>query len=158
MPRVLRNYEYENFSYLLEEFNSNKSEPTELHSEEFTLRIERENSEQGIISEKEKARRKRSSLLSDLTNRFVYDENDQIIHDRDSECIKKIKDRDFRMLKDVDANSKPCEACKREIYVSRMIGDDGKRVNHYLHFLRAAGCDLSTLRKMSIQCNKKIHI
>ena len=62
------------------------------------------------------------------------------------------------MLKDVDANSKPCEACKREIYVSRMIGDDGKRVNHYLHFLRAAGCDLSTLRKMSIQCNKKIHI
>ena len=55
MPRVLRNYEYENFSYLLEEFNSNKSDPTELHSEEFTLRIERENSEQGIISEKEKA-------------------------------------------------------------------------------------------------------
>ena len=52
MPRVLRNYEYENFSYLLEEFNSNKSDPTELHSEEFTLRIERENSEQGIISEK----------------------------------------------------------------------------------------------------------
>ena len=41
MPRVLRNYEYENFSYLLEEFNSNKSDPTELHSEEFTLRIER---------------------------------------------------------------------------------------------------------------------
>lgn len=158
MPRVLRNYEYENFSYLLEEFNSNKSDPTELHSEEFTLRIERENSEQGIISEKEKARRKRSSLLSELTNRFVYDENDQIIHDRDSECIKKTKDRDFRMLKDVDANSKPCEACKREIYVSRMIGDDGKRVNHYLHFLRAAGCDLSTLRKMSIQCNMKIHI
>lgn len=58
MPRVLRNYEYENFSYLLEEFNSNKSDPTELHSEEFTLRIERENSEQGILAKKKRREEK----------------------------------------------------------------------------------------------------
>lgn len=145
MPKVNRNYERKDLSYLLHE----------LHSAD--LKEEKEQEEKPSTKQPDLgkivdiAHRKRSSKMDNRMMRYAYSISDMVLHDRDCKSVKDISDDDFEMLSDFDSTMRTCKYCYRNALIRQGIKDDGKRLRAYVWFFKNIGASDKDLYKLLIE-------
>jgi len=142
MARVCRHYVHQDFSGLLAELQSAGTE-----AEKPQPVPEKPKPVEKIIYISPDTR-KRASLMGNPKMRYAYSLQDDTIHDRDCDAVKKIKDADFRMLSEFDLKRPTCKQCYRKALIRSSIGDDAKYINAYVRFfdrLNASTTDLNNL-------------
>ena len=85
------------------------------------------------IVETEKIKRRRASLMSDMTNLYAYSSDDNTCHDRDCELVAEIPDDKFRMSSTVES-VKFCKYCHLRLALRAGIIDDYKNIDSYVQF------------------------
>ena len=126
MPRVLRNYQRVDFSYLL---NTNTEEDNEVHEEP---RKKDSNIYSFPTPHISPDKRRRDSLMDNKKMRYAYSTIDLILHDRDCPHVAKILDCQFKMLSDYSHELKPCPVCRRKALIRAGIRtDDAKKIAAY---------------------------
>lgn len=68
--------------------------------------------------------------------KYIVDQRNGIIHDRDCDYQKQIPDKDFDMLEDIEPESNVCRSCREAAYLRHAIGNDGRRMGMYQKFFR----------------------
>lgn len=139
MARVCRHYERQDFSELLSELHGGSTGANAAQPASGPTQV------QAVVSP---AARKRASLMSDPKMRYAYSILDNTLHDRDCEALKAIRDEDFRMLADFDADRPVCHRCYRRAVIRSGIGDDVKHINAYVHILDRLQATTKDLREL----------
>lgn len=106
MPRVARNYQHQNFSYLL---TPTKETP------------QPQEPKKKPAVEVSDARRRRDRLMSDRRMRYVLHRGR--LHDRDCALAAKIRDEEFDMCADLPDITHVCLSCYRSALVRRAFDD-----------------------------------
>lgn len=145
MPRVTRGYERQDFSALLNELNMPEEKEKPLQS----VSIKRQE-----ISDYQ---RKRASLLGNSKMRYAYSDVIGVLHDRDCELVKDIKDKHFKMSADLNPEMELCSRCYRKALIRSGIGDDSKRINAYVNFFNRMNASDACLRVLFMEHGAKIY-
>ena len=133
MPKVVRNYQREDFSELLAQMQHPAAEPT---LEKIPCEPKKENRAAQVSPEK----RRRDSLMSNRTMRYAYSSVEKRIHDRDCAEVSKIPDAEFEMLTEYQTDLKRCWLCGRRAIVRAGVScDDAKHMDAYMDLLRRFG-------------------
>lgn len=155
LPKTLRKYEREDFSYLLDELRAgsgNESNILQTDSIEESLKENKDNT----ITLEEMQRRRRASLFDNRKNKYVIDKRKGIIHDRDCELVKDIPDNAFDMSSVLDEEKTICTNCRMNAYIRCGIGDDGKRIGVYHHFLTKVNASVNIIRTLTVENQGKL--
>ncbi len=104
------------------------------------------------------ATRKRASKLSDSLNGYAYSKQESIIHDRTCWRASKIKDEDFEMSRTLLPEKELCPSCKRKAMIRLGLGDDGKYIEAYNKFFRAAYVSNNQLHNLFVEHHVKVKI
>lgn len=107
MPKVNRNYEHVDFSYLLAPAQG-REDPSATPSK--TQR----KSDPPVVSD---SKRRRDSLMSNQRMKFAISKASGLIHDRDCPLARKIKNGNYDMLETLPTNHKLCSQCQRMVYI-----------------------------------------
>jgi hypothetical protein len=133
MPRVVRKYQVQDFSYLLTPMEE-KIQPKE---------PKKENNANEISD----AKRRRDRLMDDQKMRYVLYRNQ--LHDRDCVRVAKIPDEEFNMCTDIPMSANICPGCFRRVIVRQSLcANMSKYVNlavRILDRLGASNYDLQVL-------------
>lgn len=151
MPRVTRGYQHKDFSYLL-------TKP-EIHNNECTAVITIEEPKiTNNISDEEKLRRRRSSLLDNRKLKYVIDKRLGYLHDKSCKKVKSIDDQYFDMTEELVPDMALCKTCCRAAWIRSGIGDDAKRMSAYIRFFQKCKVSNPTLKKLMLDYNAQLHI
>lgn len=101
MPRIVRNYQHQDFSYLLE--------PREMP----TPPAPQQKAKPPVVSSD---KRRRDSLMANRNLRYILSSNG-VFHDRDCSHAAQIPDHEFDMCADFPGNKTACLACYRKAMV-----------------------------------------
>lgn len=119
-------------------------------------KAEEKSSEVAVISEKERLHRRRSSMLDNRKYRYIIDQRNGIIHDRDCDYQKRIPDSAFDMLEDIEPESNVCRACREAAYIRHAVGNDGKRIGWYKNFFRRVNASLKSIHTLCLENQAKL--
>ncbi len=140
MPRVMRKYQVQDFSYLLTPMEE-KIQPKE---------PEKKNN-----SEVSAAKRRRDSLMNDRRMRYVLYRGQ--LHDRECAWVLKIADEEFDMCTELPETATICPACFRRAMVRRGIGADmSKYVTLAVRILDRMGATNRDLQDLFLKHNAQI--
>lgn len=156
MPKVLRNYEREDFSTLLESLRIGEDNDEIKNVMETPLQILVNNEVPTVISDEEWRHRRRASMLDNRSYRYVVDQRSGIIHDKDCEMVRTVPDSAFDMIKTIDADSNICSKCRRDAYICIAIGDDAKHLGIYRNFLKRAGVSDGMVKELTLHNQAKL--
>ena len=156
MPRVLRNYQREDFSALLESLRAGEDYAEIENVLARPVQSLVDNEALTITSEEEWQRRRRTSMLDNRSYRYVVDQRSGIIHDKDCEMVKTIPDSAFDMIKTIDAESNICLKCRRDAYIRIAIGDDAKHLGIYRNFFKRAGASDGMIKELTLHNQAKL--
>lgn len=105
-----------------------------------------------IVSAEEKARRRRQSLLDNPKNLYVYNRLYGTYHDRDCECVKKVKDKYFEMHSIFPKNNKGfCMKCLFKASIRWAACDKPKLVDAYTNFFRSLNVTTKQVYKLCVR-------
>ncbi len=156
LPKVVRNYEREDFSLLLSELKNGDRKDLITKVLESTPKIEDEPEKAVIMSEAERLHRRRFSLLDNRKNKYIVDQRNGIIHDRDCDYQKQIPDNAFDMLEDIDNESNVCRTCREKAYIRHAVGSDGKRIGMYHNFFRRVNASHNNIYTLVMENHAKL--
>ena len=122
MPRVIRNYQREDFTDLLGQLHSIVEEPQKPDEKP----VEPGNEIVNL------ALRKRTSKMDNHQMRYAFSSDRMLLHDRECELVKEIPDEKFDMLEYIDESMNLCKHCYRRAIIRNGIDDDGKRIRSYV--------------------------
>lgn len=146
MPRVLRNYQRVDFSYLL---NANTEEDTAVQEEPEKKYNNVCPFPAPYVSPD---KRRRDSLMDNKRMRYAYSAGDLVLHDRDCPQVAKILDYQFHMLSDYSHELKPCPTCRRKALIRAGINtDDAKKITAYENVFKLFGTSTEDLYTLIIE-------
>lgn len=138
MPKVLREYERQDFTELLNELQGSNEKN----------KVNVNNKKDRNVNVVDIAKRKRSSLIDNPKMLYAYSSKYKVLHDRDCPYVKDISDKEFCMSSMFIKDMRHCSACYRKSLIRNGVGDDRRRMVAYERFfnqLKVSNKDLYLL-------------
>ena len=155
MPKVLRNYQREDFSALLNELKSSVDDdimPANLQEKRETENIP------CVISKKEQQRRLRASYMANRRLRYVRNKLTGMVHDKACPLVKHIPYADFEMLEDLTSAASICPKCRRAAFLRRGIGEEEGKIHAYVNFCTRCAISTGSLYYLMVRHNAHLHL
>ncbi len=145
---IYRNYERQDFSYLLNNKDEDNSKPNN-HNAEISSADKKK-------AAKAEYRKARQDKLSNQAMKYAYSKSDCVYHDRSCAEVKNIPNSKFEMTKTFSDDYNWCNKCYRLAIIRCGIEKNAKEFERYVKFFKLIRASKELLHLLIIENNAKI--
>lgn len=146
--RIYKNYEKQDFSYLLNE--EEKCKELQTTSEKL-----KDKTDTPVL---ENYKKLRQDKLSNQKMKYAYSSFNCIYHDRECGAVKNIPDDEIMMTEEFSDDYNWCDNCYRMAIIRCGIDNDGKLFEQYVKYFKLVKASKELLHFLIVENNAKLWI